>query len=51
VDSRIIEQWKIALKKELDRKFKSPYKKYHQNVIYDTVTDENKLNMLFKIKN
>lgn len=47
LDSTIYDYWKLAIGNELNRKFTSPYKRYHQNIIYDVAIDEIKLNELF----
>ncbi len=47
IDKKIINLWKKAIKNELKRKFKSPYKQYHQDIIYDIATDDIKLNDIF----
>jgi len=47
IDKTILQLWERAINNELKRKFKSPYKKYHQDIIYDIATDNIKLKNIF----
>lgn len=48
IDREIILMWKSAINEELNRSYTSPYKKYHQDIIYDIAIDENRLKEIFQ---
>ncbi len=47
IPASILALWKQAIQHELQRKYKSPFKRYHQNILYDIATNDHKLNEIF----
>ena len=48
LSDEILLLWELAILKEKERKYFSPYRKYHQPFLYDLAIDELELNSFFK---
>jgi hypothetical protein len=49
LESSIVNLWIQAIQAELQRKFKSPFKRFHQNILYDIALNDSMLDEMFEI--